>query len=278
MSLPCDVCSVPYTSYPSFCHTETSIWWWVKIIKILNMEYSAVACNFFSPRSKYFPQYPIFLAVYSPLVCEMKLHTNSCACAHTQNMRRGSQHFPRPDQIFLILCNQYLSSYTKWSVPQEGAQVSCLIPHLCFHSLNQNCEAHYTSAFCDTHDTCGICLCNAVKVHRAKKNVINIMKLVQKSLNNLTHIFKIHCFMWKTISEGKRWELQRVIIVCLFWRTTRMYTMAMAMFCWRHPNPNIGTKWQNSLSILAATQGTSQGMHSMLLPQNSVSWRALILI
>jgi len=154
------------------------------------MEYFAASCNSFSPRSRYFPRYPIFLTVSCPWVCEVKLHTNSCVLAHIQNMRQGSQHFPRPDQIFLVFYNQYLSSYAKWSVPQEAARISRLIPHLCFHSLKQNCETHYTSAFCDTDDACGICLCNAIKSIQPTKNTINIMKLVQKSLNNMTHILQ----------------------------------------------------------------------------------------
>lgn len=81
--------------------------------------------------------------------CVKWSYTQTHVPPHTHNTRQGSHHFLRPDQIFLIFCNQYLTSYTKWSVPQEAAQVSHLIPHLCFHSLKQNCEAHYTCAFCD---------------------------------------------------------------------------------------------------------------------------------
>jgi hypothetical protein len=67
--------------------------------------------------------------------CVKWSYTQTRVLAITQNMRQGSQHFHRPAQIFLIFSNQYLSSYTNWSVPQEAAQVSRFIPHL--HMLTE---------------------------------------------------------------------------------------------------------------------------------------------
>jgi hypothetical protein len=79
--------------------------------------------------------------------------------------------------------------------------------------------------------------------------------MYKSHLTALHILYKIHCFMCKIISGGKRWKLQRVVIVCLFWRTTRMYTMAMATFCWRNPiNGNQMTEFTLCLSCSSGHQ------------------------
>jgi hypothetical protein len=94
----------------------------------------------------------------------------------------------------------------------------------------------------------------------------------------MTHTYKMCCFMCKTRNGGKRQELLRILSVCLFWRTTRMYTLAVAtLFCWRNPINRIPKTETHSPSELQL-RSTSQAMHSTLLLRNSMSWGALILI